>query len=144
MPPAAERARRGFTLVELVVVVAVIALTAGIVLPRLGTGSLAVRAAADGVATRLSEARERAILDGRGARVDLRELVPAGVLVETLDVGGAVLAPPVLVLAPDGDPLPARAILVDAGGARAEVRLPAGFARAHVLDATVAVAEGER
>jgi type II secretion system protein H len=149
MRPGAERRPRrrgGFTLVEMVVVVAVVGLAAGIVLPRLGTGTLAVRAAADRLAMRLSEARERAILDGRGVRVDLGALVPASVHIEALDLGGTPVAVRALALAPDGDALPARATLVDAAGARAEVVLPAGFAPAHVRDASVLAPspEGER
>jgi type II secretion system protein H len=135
MRPDAERRlpRDGFTLVELVVVLAVVGLAAGIVLPRLpDIGALPVRAAATRLAARLSEARERAILDGRGVRIDLRELVPAGVRVAALDLGGSAVAVPALVLAPEGDALPARATLVDDAGARAEVVLPAGFAPAHV------------
>jgi general secretion pathway protein H len=60
-----ERRARGFTLLEVVVVTAVIAIAAAIVLPRLGDrGTLAVEEAARRLADVAGAARERAILGG--------------------------------------------------------------------------------
>jgi len=66
--PRSDRCGReaGFTLIELVAVVATFALIAAMVLPNLNLGgSRAVRAAADDVATAVELARERAIMTGR-------------------------------------------------------------------------------
>ncbi|HZP43567.1 MAG TPA: type II secretion system protein [Candidatus Binatia bacterium] len=61
---------RGTTLLELLVVCAILALAAGLVLPRLGDrGPLAVADAADRLAASAAFARERAILGGRAMRL---------------------------------------------------------------------------
>src|SRR5439155_76682 len=63
---------RGFTLLELVGTLAVIALAAGLVLPRLGDArGLALGAAARRLADTLAYARDRAILGGRPMRLVL-------------------------------------------------------------------------
>jgi len=60
------RATRGFTLIEMLAVVATIALIAAMVLPNLNLGgSRAVRTAAQDLASAIEMARERAILTGR-------------------------------------------------------------------------------
>jgi prepilin-type N-terminal cleavage/methylation domain-containing protein len=62
---------RGFTLLELAATLAVIALTATLVLPRGDLGVPVVEASARRLADALVYARERAILDGRPMRVVL-------------------------------------------------------------------------
>jgi prepilin-type N-terminal cleavage/methylation domain-containing protein len=129
-----RRARRAFTLVEVTMVLVVIALEAGIVMARLPyASSLRLQGEGGRLADRLSEARERAIVEGRPVRVDLADGLRDGVRLETLDVGGTMTRPPTLELGSDGDALPARATLVDENGARLDVLLPAGFQRARVL-----------
>jgi prepilin-type N-terminal cleavage/methylation domain-containing protein len=60
------RATRGFTLIEMLAVVATIALVAAMVVPNLDLGgSRAVRTAATDLASAIEMARERAILTGR-------------------------------------------------------------------------------
>ena len=114
-------------------VLAIVTLAAGIVMARLPHAA-SLRLARDGarLAARLSEARERAIVEGRPVRVDLAEGLGDGVRLVTLDVGGTVMRPPVLELGSDGDALPARAALADENGTRLDVVLPAGFQRARV------------
>jgi prepilin-type N-terminal cleavage/methylation domain-containing protein len=126
---------RAYTLVELLAVLAIVALAAGIVVPRLPHGgALRVDAAAWQLAERLTAARERAILAGRPERVALDRVLPSGVEIDALEVGGSRRAgAPVLELGSDGDALPARVVLAGAGGARADVVLPPGLARARVV-----------
>ena len=115
-------------------VLVVIALAAGIVMARLPhASSLRLQREGGRLADRLSEARERAIVEGRPVRVDVADGLRDGVCLETLDVGGTVTRPPMLELGSDGDALPARATLADENGARLDVLLPAGFQRARVL-----------
>ncbi|TMA69075.1 MAG: type II secretion system protein GspH [Deltaproteobacteria bacterium] len=115
--------RRGFTLLELVVTLAVIALAAGLVLPRLGDArGLELGAAARRLADTLAYARDRAILGGRPMR-----------LVLDLDRGrwdlGTPARDPVAVIA-DFSPLGRGAVLpagvrlaaVTAGGTPAATR----------------------
>jgi prepilin-type N-terminal cleavage/methylation domain-containing protein len=126
-------ARRAFSLIELLAVLIVVSLAASVVLPRLpATGAMRVRGAAARTADRLSAAREQAILEGRTVRVDLRDGLPSGVRIAALDAGGSAVVPPALILEPDGDALPATATLIDDGGTRIAVVLPAGFAPAHI------------
>jgi prepilin-type N-terminal cleavage/methylation domain-containing protein len=126
--------RRGFTLLELAVTLAVVAIAAAVVLPRVPHGgALRVRTAADGLAARLSAARARAILHGRAERVALASGLPADVRLDAVELGGTPRRPAVPVeLASDGDALPVRVTLVGDGDARADVVLPAGLAPAHV------------
>jgi prepilin-type N-terminal cleavage/methylation domain-containing protein len=57
------RARRAFSLIELLAVLVVVSLAASVILPRLpATGTVRIRAAAARTADRLSAAREEAIL----------------------------------------------------------------------------------
>jgi prepilin-type N-terminal cleavage/methylation domain-containing protein len=126
--------RRGFTLLELAVTLAVVAIAAAVVLPRVPHGgALRVRSAADDLAARLSAARVRAILHGRAERVTLAATLPADVRVDAVHVGGTPRRPSVPVeLAGDGDALPVRVTLAGDGDARADVVLPAGLASARV------------
>jgi prepilin-type N-terminal cleavage/methylation domain-containing protein len=136
MRPGDEgRARRAFSLIELLAVLVVVSLAASVILPRLpATGTVRIRAAAARTADRLSAAREEAILGGRTVHVDLRDGLPSGIRVAALDAGGSALTPPALTLEPDGDALPATATLIDDGGTRIAVVLPAGFAPARIED----------
>jgi prepilin-type N-terminal cleavage/methylation domain-containing protein len=130
-----EGARHGFSLLELLAVLVVVSLAAGIVLPRLpAIGALEIHAAAARLAERLSTARERAIVEGRAVRVDLPAGLPSGVRLDALDAGGSAVVPATLTLEPDGDALPVTATLSDERGTRIAVVLPAGFAPAHVRE----------
>jgi prepilin-type N-terminal cleavage/methylation domain-containing protein len=132
----AAGSRRGFTLLELLAVLAVVAVAAGLVLARVPHAStLALDAASMRLADRLSEARERAILLGRAVRLDPRDGLPSGVVLAALDVGGTPVDPRAIEVAADGDALAARVALADAGGARRIVVLPPGFHRARVVPA---------
>jgi type II secretion system protein H len=131
----ADRADRrgGFTLVEVLAVLVVVALAAAVMLPRFPrTTGVRLQATAARLAARLSAARERAILGGHPVRVDPRDGLPTDVRIEVLQTPGAAAAPGALELAADGDPLPARIVLVDDTGARATVIVPPGFARPRV------------
>src|SRR5262245_63398314 len=104
MRPGSER--RGFSLLELLAVLVVVSLAAGLVLPRLpAIGAVDLHRAAVRVADRLSAAREQAIVEGRTVHVDLRDGLPSGVRVAALDAGGTALAPADVALEPDGDAL---------------------------------------
>lgn len=128
------RRRRAFTLVEVATVLVVVALAAGLVLARLPhASSLRLEREAARLADRLSEARERAIVEGRPLRVDVVRDLRDGVHLEALDVGGTVASSPVIELGSDGDALPTRATLADESGQRVDVLLPAGFQRARVV-----------
>jgi general secretion pathway protein H len=82
--------KRGFTLVELVVTLFVLALAAGVAAPSIARGvdTVRIRAEAGGVATFLRAAREKAITHNRAYEVRVR---PAEGLVE-LRTGDAVSA----------------------------------------------------
>ena len=125
---------RGFTLLEMLAVLAVVSLAAGLVLARVPRASaLALDAARERLVDRLSEARERAVLLGRAVRLDPRDRLPSGVVLTALEVGGTAIDPHTFEVAADGDALAARATLTDAAGARRIVLLPAGFHRARVV-----------
>jgi len=133
-----ERARRprrpGFTLIEMVAVLAVVSIAAGMVLARLpDVAALGLHEAGARLVERIAAARERAILEGRPVRVDLGAHLPRDVRVDGLDAAGAGAVAATLELAADGDPLPRRVRLVDAAGARVEILVPAGFARARLV-----------
>jgi prepilin-type N-terminal cleavage/methylation domain-containing protein len=131
---AGKAARRGFTLLELLAVLAVVSLAAGLVLARVPHASaLALDAASMRLADRLSEAREHAILTGRAVRLDPRDGLLSGITLAALDVGGTPIDPRALEVAADGDALAACATLTDAAGARRIVVLPPGFHRARVV-----------
>jgi general secretion pathway protein H len=141
--------RGGFTLLELVVTLGIVALAAGIVVPRLvGLRGMAVDVAARRLADALTLARDRAILGGRPVRlvIDLdggrwtapedAATLPAGVRLRGVATGGrpAVREGAVtLELGPDGDTLPTRVDLRADDGRVASVVLPPAGARATVL-----------
>jgi prepilin-type N-terminal cleavage/methylation domain-containing protein len=130
---ARSRSRRAYTLLELVAVLAVVSLAAGLVLVRMpGASAVRLEEAGMRLAERLSVARERAIVLGQPVQIDPADELPHAVRLESLDVGGTA-SPHGLELAPDGDPLPVRAVLADDTGTRLEVVLPPGFHRARVL-----------
>jgi prepilin-type N-terminal cleavage/methylation domain-containing protein len=132
-PAAVRRGGSGVTLLELVAVMAVVAVAAGLVLARVPYGgALELERAGRALAERLSATRERAILQGRSLAVRVAEHLPPTVRLESLDVGGMAVGADALELAPDGDALPARAVLADERGARVHVVLPAGFHRARI------------
>ncbi len=153
--------RRGFTLLEVMVALGVIALAAAIVLPRLGDGgATAVEVAARRIADAANYGRERAILGGTPMRlvVDLDggrwevgrpareatrverdasrpDALPAGVRVRAVARGETDVARggvAVLDFDPAGDALPARLDLADGRGHAARVLLPPAGARAVV------------
>ena len=100
----AAGSRRGFTLLELLAVLAVVSLAAGLVLARVPHASaLALDAASTRLAERLSEARERAILLGRAVHLDPRDALPSGVVLAALDRGGAAIDPRTFEIAADVD-----------------------------------------
>jgi prepilin-type N-terminal cleavage/methylation domain-containing protein len=76
--PTSRTSETAFTLLEVVVVLAVLALAVGLVLPRFGdVGALSVDAAAGELAATINLTRERAILGARplrGARRRCRAL----------------------------------------------------------------------
>jgi prepilin-type N-terminal cleavage/methylation domain-containing protein len=124
---------RAFSLIEMLAVLAVVSLVAGIVLPRLPSiDRMALRAAATRTAERLSTAREQAIVEGRTVELDVREGLPDGVDVAALDAAAIGAAPTALALEPDGDALAATVTLRDDRGARIAIVLPPGFGAAHV------------
>ncbi len=128
-----RRAERAFTLVELLAVLAIVSLAAGLVLARLPDADrLALHETAARMVERLSAARERAILEGRPVRIDVRDGMPAGVRVDGDSVAGdgAVTA---IDFAPEGDALPRRLTLVDESGGQVGILVPAGFARAQLV-----------
>ena len=125
---------RAFTLVEMVAVLVVVGVAAGVVLPRLpGVSGLGLHEAGARLVERLCTARERAILDGRAVRIDLRDTLPHGVSLERLDAGGTPASASTIEFAPDGDALPRRATLVDDAGGRVQVIVPSGFGRARLV-----------
>jgi len=128
----AEGRARGFTLVEMLAVLVVVAIAARVVLARLpDVATLGLHAAGARMVERLSAARERAILEGRTIAVNLRDALPPDLQVERLD--GDPAAAPIVALSPDGDPLPQRVRLTDTTGACVEIIVPAGFARTRLL-----------
>jgi general secretion pathway protein H len=140
----------GFTLLELTVVLAVLAVAASMVLPRLGDlGRLRIEAAARRLAESVTLARDRAILGGRPARLVLdvdrgrwtagdreRGTLPAGVRFRAVSAGDAPAVRAGVValdLDPAGDPLAARFDLTDGRGHAASVVVPPAGGRARVV-----------
>jgi general secretion pathway protein H len=142
--------RRGFTLLELVVVLAVVGLAAGILLPRLADlGPFELDAAARRLADALTLARERAVLRAAPAHLTLDLATGSWT---TDEPGTAVSLPPrvrvravvangeravdtgiiVIRFDPAGDALPARVDLAHDGGAARNIVLPPAGARAVV------------
>ena len=132
---------RGFTLLEVTIALAVVAITAGLVLPRLADlGALRVTTAARRLAGDLTLARDRAILGGRPVRlvVDVdrgawwsepalvRGTAPAGVRIGGVRGGDADGGRTTIVLSPGGDARPVRVDLRDDRGHAAQVVVPAG------------------
>jgi general secretion pathway protein H len=139
--------RAGFTLLELLVVLAVIVIAAGLLMPRLdGLGALGVDAAARRLADAAALARDRAILGGRTAhlRLDLdaarwtldgetRQLGPRVRLHGVTVAGAPIVRSGTVTL--DFDPagsLPARIDLADDRGHAATVVVPPAPARPRV------------
>jgi len=127
------RPARGFTLVELVVVLAIVLLAVGLVLPRVpDTGALRLDADARRLADALAAARERAILTGRATSVALDDLGD-GVRVVAVSLGGEPLpATRPLRLEPTAEARARRIRLADRDGRERVVRLPAGLGAAVV------------
>lgn len=71
--PAVSQSARGFTLLELIVTLAVLAIAAAVVAPAIGRGSDSLKARADvaGFAATLRHAREKAINGQRPHRVEV-------------------------------------------------------------------------
>jgi prepilin-type N-terminal cleavage/methylation domain-containing protein len=144
-----SKPRRGFTLLEMAVVLAVVGVGASLLLPRLGDlRALEVEAAAQRLADDLTLAREQAILGGasRQARLDLDRgtwtigagettQLPAALRLRTVEIDGHVIVAGrvTLELDPVGDPLPARIELADARGHGAGVVLPPVMGPARVV-----------
>jgi prepilin-type N-terminal cleavage/methylation domain-containing protein len=125
---------RGFTLVEMLAVLVVVSIAARVVLAHLpDVAILELHAAGASTVERLSVARERAILEGRAVRVNLRDALPPGMRAERLDGSGNPSIDPAMSLLPDGDPLPQRVRLSDETGAAVEIVVPAGFGRARLV-----------
>lgn len=125
--------RRAFTLVELVVVMAVVLLTVGLVLPRFAdTGTLRLEAEGNRLADDLADARERAILGGRPTTISLDEIGDR-VRIVAVDVGGepAPTTRP-LRFEPTADARPRHIRLADEDGREVAVVLPAGLGPARV------------
>ena len=139
----------GFTLLELVVTLGVVALAAGIVVPRFtAMRGMAADVAARRLADALTLARDRAILGGRPVRlvIDLdggrwtapedAAMLPVGVRLQSVTTGGrpAVREGAVtLELGPDGDTLPTRVDFLAGDGRVVSVVLAPAGARATVL-----------
>ena len=83
--PTGSEAQSGFTLVELMVVIAIIGIAAGaVVLNMPGDGAQALRAA-QALAVRTAAIRDHAVISGRGAAI---VVTPVGYAFEELRVGG--------------------------------------------------------
>jgi type II secretion system protein H len=147
MSATSERRRRGFTLLEVLVTLAVVGVAAGLVVPRLGgLGGWRLEAAAGRLADALTLAREESILGGRALRVELDRVrgtwtagrtagrLPDGIRVRDVAVGEVTLAGAVIgfTLDPAGDALPARIELADERGERAGIVLPPAGGHARV------------
>jgi prepilin-type N-terminal cleavage/methylation domain-containing protein len=137
MVAIARPARAGFTLVEVVAVLAVLGVTATLVVPRwMGWDAAALDAVAWREAERISTARTEAILAGEDRTLALAPAPAPEVRMAGLDLGGMPISPAApLTLHADGDPLPRRVTLADRHGNTRIIVVPAGFARAHVEEA---------
>ena len=136
--------RRGFTLLEMALVLAVVGLAAGILVPRLGdVAAFELDATAHRLADTLTLARERAALRATPAHVALdlgagswstdetsaRTTLPARVRLHSVTANGgpAVYAGTAVIrFDPAGDALPARVELARDGGGAVSVVLPPG------------------
>lgn len=78
MPSQVSRAARGFTAIEIVVVLLIVMILAGMVVPAVATGvrSSKLRQAASETATALRRARSMAITEGEIYGVDMNRVVP--------------------------------------------------------------------
>jgi prepilin-type N-terminal cleavage/methylation domain-containing protein len=117
----------GFSLVEVVVVLAVVALLASLVVPRgFARGADGLVAAADTLAARLAAARWQAVVAGRPVEVQLADLPPDWQVTEAGEG-----APPVrrnrIAFAPLPAALPRTIALTDASGTSARIVIPAGL-----------------
>jgi prepilin-type N-terminal cleavage/methylation domain-containing protein len=146
--PTSRTDETAFTLLEVVVVLAVLALAVGLVLPRFGdVGTLSVDAAASELAATINLTRERAILGARPLRMALdvdagrwtidgteRGALPARVHLRRITTGETSNGAGVVALDfdPAGDPLPARFDLADDRGHAASVVVPPAGGRAVV------------
>jgi general secretion pathway protein H len=144
------RSRRAFTLLELIVVVALVGLAAGIVVARLpDVRGLDLDASARRLADTLTLARDRAVLRAAPAHVALdlaggawttdaraeRVALPAAVRLRSVTANGDPAVrhgTAVIRFDPAGDALPAQVELADEHGRVARVVLPAAAPRAEV------------
>ena len=150
--PTCRTDETAFTLLEVVVVLAVLGLAIGLALPRFGdVSALAVDAAATELAATINLTRERAILGARPLRLALeldagrwtvtgtdtpreRGALPARVRLRRVTCGDASRGAGVVTIDfdPAGDPLPARLELSDDRGHAATVVVPPAAGRAVV------------
>jgi general secretion pathway protein H len=135
--------RRGYTLIETVVVLAVLALAAAVVAPAVGRGldAIRLRAEAAGVASFLRAARERAIAQHRTLEVGVADAGRALVLTASRPDPGREderlvrrLSPLVRLAA---EPAPARAVVFFAHGLSSGGRLVLERAGAAVYEVRV-------
>lgn len=139
---------RAFTMLELVVVLAVLAIAAGLVLPHLAdVGRLRVVTAARRLADDVTVARDGAILGGRPVRIVVdvaagtwrsepplvQGTLADGIRVRALSTNDPA-TPDTVVLSPAGDALPVRIDLADDRGHTASVVVPPGLRRVAAVE----------